>query len=271
MIKKVLVANRGEIALRIIRACKELGLKTVAVHSTADEDSLHRYFSDEDVCIGDAPAADSYLNIPRIIAAAEITGADAIHPGYGFLAERSDFAAACKENNIVFVGPSQKIIQQMGDKANARETMQKAGVPITPGTDILKNFDDARDNARKIGYPVILKATAGGGGKGMRICKNDKELKSFFQLAQNEAQANFGNPGIYMEKYIINPNHIEVQIMADAYKNVIHLGERDCSIQRKHQKLIEETPSPFLSDKMREKIRRAAVEGAREAGYVGAG
>jgi acetyl-CoA carboxylase, biotin carboxylase subunit len=271
MIKKVLIANRGEIALRVIRACKELGLKTVSVHSNADEQSLHRFFSDEDVCIGEARSTESYLNIARVIAAAEITGADAIHPGYGFLSERAEFSEACKENNINFIGASKEIINMMGDKSSARQTMKKAGVPIIQGTEILATKDEAKKAAKTIKYPVILKATAGGGGKGMRICRSDEELDQNFDVARREAEANFGNPGVYMEKYIEGPHHIEVQILADAHGNVVHLGERDCSIQRKHQKLVEETPSPFISEKLRKEIREAAVKGCREVGYVGAG
>ncbi|MBN8219237.1 MAG: acetyl-CoA carboxylase biotin carboxylase subunit [Spirochaetes bacterium] len=271
MIKKVLIANRGEIALRVIRACKELGLKTVSVHSTADEKSLHRSFADQDVCIGEPASADSYLNITRIIAAAEITGADAIHPGYGFLSERARFSEACAEAGINFIGPTKQIIEMMGDKATARETMKKAGVPIIPGTGILTDVSEAIAVAKKVKYPVILKATAGGGGRGMRICENDDDLRKFFEIASNEALNAFGNAGMYMEKYIRNPHHIEVQILGDKQGNVIHLGERDCSIQRKHQKLIEESPSPFISEKIRKKIREAAVRGAKESGYFGAG
>ena len=236
MIKKVLIANRGEIALRIIRACKELGIKTVAVHSTADETSLHRFFSDEDVCIGEPASSDSYLNIPRIISAAQITGADAIHPGYGFLAENSKFADICKEHDIIFIGPTKEIIDSMGDKATARETMKKSGVPIIPGTGILHDSKSAVKSARSVGYPVILKATAGGGGKGMRICRSDKEVFKNFDLTRNEAGKSFGNPDVYMEKYIEEPHHVEIQILSDKFGNVVHLGERDCSIQRRHQK-----------------------------------
>ncbi|MBL8994857.1 MAG: acetyl-CoA carboxylase biotin carboxylase subunit [Spirochaetia bacterium] len=271
MIRKVLIANRGEIALRVIRACKELGIKTVSVHSIADENSLHRHFSDEDVCIGEAPSSDSYLNIPRIMAAAEITGADAIHPGYGFLSERAKFAEACDENGITFIGPTKDIIDKMGDKSSARENMAKAGVPIIPGTEILKDKDEALVAARRIKFPVILKATAGGGGRGMRICENEAELLKNFDIASNEALVAFGNSGVYMEKYIRNPHHIEVQILGDKHGKVLHIGERDCSIQRKHQKLIEETPSPFIDERIRKKIREAAVRGAEEMGYFGAG
>ncbi len=219
-IKKILVANRGEIALRVIRACKDLGIATVAVHSQADEDSLHTLFADEDICIGPAPAKESYLNIPRIIAACEVSGANAIHPGYGFLSENATFADICENNNITFIGPKSEVITKMGDKANARATMRQAGVPIIPGTDILKSVDEAVSSANKIGYPVILKATAGGGGKGMRICRDENDVQTNFPLAQNEASVSFNNPNLYMEKYIENPRHIEVQIMADNYGNV---------------------------------------------------
>ena len=261
----------AEIALRIIRACKELGIHTVAVHSTADETSLHRFFSDQDVCIGSEMAADSYLNIPRIISAAEITNAGAIHPGYGFLAENSKFARICAENKIKFIGPTPEVIDKMGDKATARETMKKAGVPIIPGTGIIADETNALKAANEIGYPVIIKATAGGGGKGMRICKNDNEIKNNFPIARNEAGKSFNNPDVYMEKYIENPHHIEIQILADEHGNIIHLGERDCSIQRRHQKLIEETPSPIMNPELRRQMGEAAVKGAKEVGYTGAG
>lgn len=272
MIKKVLVANRGEIALRIIRACKELGLKTVSIHSEADKYSLHRKFADEDICIGPFSAQDTYLNIPRIIAAASITGADAIHPGYGFLAENGKFADICKKHRIQFIGPDRKMIELMGDKAMARKTMMNAGVPVIPGSaGIVETIEQAKEEARNIKYPVILKATAGGGGKGMRIARNEKELVEFFPIAQAEAESNFGNPGIYIEKYIENPRHIEFQILADKYNNVIHLGERDCSIQRRHQKLIEETPSPVMTPQLREKMGEAAVKAAKSIKYKGVG
>lgn len=272
MIKKVLIANRGEIALRVIRACKELGIKTVSVHSEADKYSLHRKFADEDICIGPASPQDTYLNIPRIIAAALITGADAIHPGYGFLAENGTFAEVCKKNRIKFIGPTRRMIELMGDKAQARKTMMDAGVPVIPGTEgIVENVEQAKVEAKRIKYPVILKATAGGGGKGMRIARNEKELTEFFPIAQAEAKANFGNPGIYIEKYIENPRHIEFQVLADKYGNVIHLGERDCSIQRRHQKLIEETPSPIMTPQLRAKMGEAAVKAARAINYEGVG
>jgi len=272
MFKKVLIANRGEIAIRIIRACKEIGIKTVAVHSEADNYSLHRKFADEDICIGKSSPAETYLNIPRIIAAAEITGADAIHPGYGFLAENADFSHICQEHDIVFIGPTKKMIEAMGDKSNARKTMMAAGVPIIPGTkDIVKDIEQAKEEAKKIGYPVIIKATAGGGGKGMRVCQNEKELEELFPIAQNEAKIGFGNPDVYIEKYLEKPRHIEVQILADRYGNAVHLGERDCSIQRRHQKLIEEAPSPVVGPEIRKKIGEAAVKGVKAVGYVGVG
>ncbi|MEK6797173.1 MAG: acetyl-CoA carboxylase biotin carboxylase subunit [Spirochaetota bacterium] len=270
-ITKILIANRGEIALRVVRACKELGIPTVAVHSQADEESLHSKFADQDVCIGPPQSKESYLNIPRIISACEITGADAIHPGYGFLSENAAFSDICKEHNIKFIGPSKEVINKMGDKANARETMKKAGVPITPGTGILKDADEATGKANEIGYPIILKATAGGGGKGMRICRSDEEVRSNLPIAQNEARIGFNNPDVYMEKYIENPRHVEIQILADEHGNVIHLGERDCSLQRRHQKLIEESPSPVMTPELRAKMGDAAVKGAQLAGYQGAG
>ena len=271
MIKKVLVANRGEIALRVIRACKEMGLETVSVHSTADEKSLHRFLADQDVCIGEPPSSDSYLNIHRLIAAAEITGADAIHPGYGFLSESAAFSEACEQNNITFIGPKKDIIQKMGDKSTARETMRKAGVPIIPGTDILNSKSEALKKAKEIKYPVMLKATAGGGGRGMRICKNHKDLERYFDITRNEARIAFGNPNVYLEKFITNPHHVEVQILSDQHGNAIHLGERDCSIQRKHQKLVEETPSPFITPELRKDIRATAVMGTKKVKYEGAG
>ena len=271
MIEKVLIANRGEIALRVIRSCKELELKTVAVHSIADHSSLHRFFSDEDVCIGEAPAKDSYLYIPRIIAAAEITGADAIHPGYGFLSENYSFAEACEKNNITFIGPTKEIIQTMGDKATSRRTMKEAGIPIIEGSELLKNMEDALAYAKKITYPIILKATSGGGGKGMRICQNSKELKKNFDLAKAEAEANFGDPEIYMEKFIQNPHHVEVQVLGDQHGNVVHLGERDCSVQRRHQKLVEECPSSYITEKTRQKMFEVAIKATKSINYVGAG
>ncbi|MDH5682752.1 MAG: acetyl-CoA carboxylase biotin carboxylase subunit [Spirochaetota bacterium] len=271
MIKKVLIANRGEIALRIIRACKELGLQTVAVHSIADEISLHRRFADEDVCVGPAESAKSYLHIPSIISAAEITGADAIHPGYGFLAENSKFAQICEENGINFIGPNAEIINQMGDKATARKIMEQAGVPIIPGSDIVKSADEGRKIAKDIGYPVIIKATAGGGGKGMRVVHSEKDFDSLFNMAQSEGQKSFDNPNVYIEKFFEKPRHIEIQVLADKKGNVIHLGERDCSIQRRHQKLIEESPSPFINEETRMAMGEAAVKGTKAVNYIGAG
>jgi acetyl-CoA carboxylase biotin carboxylase subunit len=271
MFKKVLIANRGEIAIRVIRACKELGIRCVAVHSEADNFSLHRKFADEDICIGPARSADTYLNIPRIIAAAEITGADAIHPGYGFLAENAQFSKICKEHHITFIGPTKEMIDSMGDKASARETMSAAGVPIIPGTGILAGLDDAKKKAREIGYPVMIKATAGGGGKGMRACFNEKELEEMLPMAQNEAQLGFSNPDVYMEKLIEKPRHIEIQILADNHGNAVYLGERDCSIQRRHQKLIEEAPSPIMTPDLRRRMGEAAIKGVKGTGYHGVG
>ncbi len=270
-IKKVLVANRGEIALRVMRACKELDIKTVSIYSKADENSLHKNFADEKVCIGEAPASSSYLNIPNIIAAAEITNADAIHPGYGFLSENDNFARICGENNIVFIGPDHEIIRLMGNKANAIKKMQEVGIPTIPGTGVLASKKEALEEAKKIKYPVILKASLGGGGKGMRICRNAKELENNFDLVKSEAGINFNSGDIYLEKYISQPHHIEVQLLGDKYGNYVHLGERDCSIQRRHQKMIEETPSPFLNAATREKIFNATIEGIKKIGYEGAG
>ncbi len=271
MIKKVLIANRGEIALRIIRACKELGIKTVAVYSQADADSLHVSFADEAYCIGPAASAQSYLNIPAIISAALTSGADAIHPGYGFMAERADFVDVCTDHGLKFIGPSSAAMRAMGDKATARKTMQEHNVPTTPGTDLVENTKDAIEFANKAGYPVIVKATAGGGGKGMRIANTDEELVEAITLCQTEAEKAFGNAGVYIEKYIINPRHIEVQIVADSYGNVVHLGERDCSVQRRHQKLIEEAPSPAIDAATREAMGQAAVTAAKAINYEGVG
>ncbi len=271
MFKKILIANRGEIALRIIRACKELGIKTVAVHSTADENSLHRKFADEDVCIGPPLSTDSYLNIPNILSAADITDADAIHPGYGFLAENSRFSEVCQLHNITFIGPTKETIEQMGDKATARKTMIEAGVPVTPGSDILKDINEAKEIANEIGYPIILKATAGGGGKGMRICRDEADLIRNLPLAMSEAGKAFSNPDVYMEKYVEKPKHVEIQVLGDKFGNVIHLGERDCSVQRKHQKLIEESPCPILTEELRQKMGEAAIKGSKAAKYHGAG
>ncbi|MDF0707008.1 acetyl-CoA carboxylase biotin carboxylase subunit [Flagellimonas okinawensis] len=272
MFKKVLIANRGEIALRIIRTCKEMGIKTVAVYSKADEESLHVRFADEAVCIGPAPSSESYLKIPNIIAAAEITNADAIHPGYGFLSENAKFSKICAEHDIKFIGASGEQIEKMGDKATAKETMKKAGVPTVPGSEgLLKDVDHARKEAKKMGYPVMIKATAGGGGKGMRAIWSEEEMEKNFNSAVNEATAAFGNGGMYMEKLIEEPRHIEIQIVGDQYGKACHLSERDCSVQRRHQKLTEETPSPFMTDKLREDMGKAAVKAAEYIKYEGAG
>ena len=272
MFKKILIANRGEIALRVIRTCKEMGIKTVAVYSTADKDSLHVRFADEAVCIGPAPSKESYLNIPRIIAAAEITNADAIHPGYGFLSENAEFSRICEEYRIKFIGASPDMINQMGDKATAKATMRKAGVPTVPGSEgILKNMEQGVQLAKEMGYPVILKATAGGGGKGMRIVKETAGFKKAWDDARQESGAAFGNDGLYLEKYVEEPRHIEIQIIGDSDGNACHLSERDCSIQRRHQKLVEETPSPFITDKLRHAMGEAAIKGAEAIGYEGAG
>ncbi|MCB0380701.1 MAG: acetyl-CoA carboxylase biotin carboxylase subunit, partial [Flavobacteriales bacterium] len=271
MFKKILIANRGEIALRVIRTCKEMGISTVAVYSTADKDSLHVRFADEAVCIGPPKSSESYLNIPRIIAAAEITNADAIHPGYGFLSENAKFSKICQENGIKFIGASPEMIDAMGDKASAKETMIKAGVPVVPGSPgLLKDLADAKIVAKKIKYPVMMKATAGGGGKGMRIIWKEEELEAAWESARQEAAAAFGNDGMYMEKYIEEPRHIEIQIAGDG-KNACHLSERDCSIQRRHQKLVEETPSPFMTPELRKKMGEAAVKAAEYIKYEGAG
>ncbi len=272
MFKKVLVANRGEIALRVIRACRELGIQTVAVYSEADRESLHVRFADDDVCIGPAPARESYLRIPRLIAAAEITGADAIHPGYGFLAENAEFAETCAASNITFIGPTADQIRVMGDKAAARKAMMDVGVPIVPGTPgPIEDPDAALEFAREIGFPVIIKAAAGGGGKGMRVAKDADEFLRSFSLARSEALSAFGNGDVYVEKYLTKPRHIEFQIIGDKHGNVIHLGERDCSVQRRHQKLIEEAPSPAMTPELRAVMGEAAVRGAKSIDYVGAG
>ena len=272
MFKKILIANRGEIALRVIRTCKEMNIKTVAVYSTADSDSLHVRFADEAVCIGPAASADSYLNIPNIMAAAEITNVDAIHPGYGFLSENAKFSKICDTHGIKFIGASPEMIEGMGDKAAAKDTMKKAGVPTIPGSDgLIKNFDHCKKLVKKIGYPVMLKATAGGGGRGMRLVWQERELESSWDSARQEAGAAFGNDGMYMEKFIEEPRHIEIQIVGDSNGKACHLSERDCSIQRRHQKLVEETPSPFMTDKLREKMGKAAVKAAEAVKYEGAG
>ena len=272
MFSKILVANRGEIALRIIRACKELNIRTVAVYSKADSNSLHVRLADEAVCIGNAPSRDSYLNIPAIISAAEITDVEAIHPGYGFLAENAHFAEICESCHINFIGPTAQSIRMMGDKVIARETVTKLGVPIAPGGNgVIKSKEEAIRLAKKIRYPVIIKAAAGGGGKGMRVCHNDVSLVSSFTMAQNEADVAFGNPDVYIEKYITEPRHMEFQIVADHYGNTIHLGERDCSIQRRHQKLLEESPSPALDSKLRKRMGEMAVKAAKSVNYRGVG
>ena len=272
MFNKVLIANRGEIALRVIRACHELNIKTVAVYSTVDEYSLHVKFADEAVCIGPPPSKDSYLNIPKIIAAGEITGTDAIHPGYGFLSESAQFSKICGDNGFVFLGPSPEIIDSMGNKAKAKQTMKAAGVPVVPGGDgVLDGPEDALDKANEMGYPIMLKASAGGGGRGMRLVKDAADVKASYKSANQESITAFGNGDIYIEKFIQNPRHIEVQILADKHGNTIHLGERECSIQRRHQKLIEESPSPLVDDDTRKKIGDAAVSGAKSVNYVGVG
>jgi acetyl-CoA carboxylase biotin carboxylase subunit len=269
---KILIANRGEIALRILHTCAEMGIATIAVHSTIDRQALYVQLADESVCIGPPPSSKSYLNIPNIIAAALTRNATAIHPGYGFLAENARFAEICNDHKIVFIGPSKEAMLAMGDKSTAKKTMQNAGVPTVPGSNgLLKDEDEAIAVAHQIGYPVMIKATAGGGGRGMRLVKEESELVRLFQAAQGEADAAFGNAGVYLEKFIESPRHIEFQILADSHGNVIHLGERDCSIQRRHQKLLEEAPSAVLSDKLRQKMGRAAVNAAKSIDYVGAG
>jgi acetyl-CoA carboxylase, biotin carboxylase subunit len=270
--RKILIANRGEIACRIIWTCKEMGIKTVAVHSEADRDALHVRFADEAVCIGPAPSAQSYLNIPAIISAAEITNVDAVHPGYGFLAESETFAKICEDCNIKFIGPKPNVIKMMGDKVEARRTMQAAGVPILPGSpDPIESADEAIKLAHEIGFPVIIKAAAGGGGRGMRIVRKEEELAGSLELAQSEALAAFKNGSVYIERYIERPRHIEIQVLCDEYGNAIHLGERECSIQRRHQKLLEEAPSPVITPEQREKMGAVAVKACREIGYSSAG
>jgi acetyl-CoA carboxylase biotin carboxylase subunit len=270
--KKVLIANRGEIALRIIRVCKQFDISTVAVYSQADRDSLHVRFADEAVCIGPPPSKESYLKIPRLMAAAEVTNADAIHPGYGFLAENASFAEICTTSGIKFIGPTPEMISAMGDKAVAKETMRKAGVPVIPGSEgVVKSAGEAQEVARTIGYPVIIKAVAGGGGRGMRIVREDAEMEPAFQTAQHEAEQGFGSPDVYIEKFIEQPRHIEIQVFGDEHGNVIHFGERDCSVQRRHQKLIEESPSPVVDDVLRSKMGEAAIRGCKAVGYVNAG
>jgi acetyl-CoA carboxylase biotin carboxylase subunit len=271
-IKKILIANRGEIACRIMWTCKEMGIETVAVHSEADRDALHVRFADEAICIGPAPSAQSYLNIPAIISAAEITNVDAIHPGYGFLAESETFAKICEDCNIKFIGPRPDVIGMMGDKVEARRTMTAAGVPILPGSpDPIESTEEAVKLAKKIGFPVIIKAAAGGGGRGMRIVRNESELHGQLETAQSEALAAFKNGSVYIERYIERPRHIEIQVLADEHGNVIHLGERECTIQRRHQKLLEEAPSPVISKKLRDKMGAVAVKACKEIGYTSAG
>lgn len=272
MIKKLLIANRGEIAVRIIRACRELGIETVAVYSEADKDALHVQMADEAFCIGPKASKDSYLNVTNIVSVAKLTGTDAIHPGYGFLAENADFAELCEEVNVTFVGPSADAISKMGTKDVARETMKQAGVPIVPGSQgIIENVEEAVSLANEIGYPVIIKATAGGGGKGIRVARTEEELINGIKITQQEAATAFGNPGVYIEKYIEDFRHVEIQVLADNYGNTIHLGERDCSIQRRLQKLLEESPSPALDSEIREQMGDAAVKAAKAVGYTGAG
>src|SRR5689334_9828895 len=272
MFKKILIANRGEIALRVIRTCKEMGIKTVAVYSTADKDSLHVRFADEAVCIGKPQSSDSYLNIPHLMAAAEITNADAVHPGYGFLAENARFAEICQEHNIKFIGPTPDQIRSMGDKITAKETMIKAGVPVVPGGEgLLESLEQAQALAKEVGYPIILKATAGGGGKGMRVVWNEEEMEKNYNTAKAEAGAAFKNDGIYMEKFVEEPRHIEIQVAGDRYGKVCHLSERDCSIQRRHQKLVEESPSPFMTPELRKRMGDAAIKAASAIGYESVG
>ena len=271
-IGKLLIANRGEIALRILRSCRELGIGTVAVYSTVDRNALHVQLADEAVCVGEAPSSRSYLNIPNILAAATSRGADAIHPGYGFLAESAAFAEICRDHGLTFVGPSPEAILAMGDKATAKRTMQRVGVPTIPGSEgLLDSFEDAAAQAQLMGFPVMIKATAGGGGRGMRLVPSADQLEGLFKAAQGEAEAAFGNPGLYMEKVIDRPRHVEVQVLADRFGNVVHLGERDCSIQRRHQKLLEEAPSPGLDPSIRQQMGHAAAAAARSIGYEGAG
>ncbi|MGB0172643.1 MAG: acetyl-CoA carboxylase biotin carboxylase subunit [Flavobacteriaceae bacterium] len=272
MFNKILIANRGEIALRVIRTCREMGIGTVAVYSKADEESLHVKFADEAVCIGPAPSSESYLKIPNIIAAAEITNADAIHPGYGFLSENAKFSKICDEHKIKFIGASADMISKMGDKATAKATMKAAGVPTIPGSDgLINDFTQCKKLAKKVGYPVMLKATAGGGGKGMRAVWSEEDLQKAWDSARQEAKASFGNDGMYMEKLIEEPRHIEIQVVGDSFGKACHLSERDCSVQRRHQKLTEETPSPFMTDELREKMGKAAVKAAEYIKYEGAG
>jgi len=270
--KKVLIANRGEIALRVIRVCKQLGIKTVAVYSKADRDSLHVRFADEAVCIGPPPSKESYLKIPRIIAAAEVTNAEAIHPGYGFLAENASFAEICTTSGMKFIGPNAEMIRTMGDKALAKETMKKAGVPVIPGSDgVVKSVGEAIELAKAIEYPVIIKAVAGGGGRGMRVVREEAELENAFKTAQHEADQAFNNPDVYIEKFVEQPRHIEIQVFGDQHGHATHFGERDCSVQRRHQKLVEESPSPIVDEPLRKRMGEAAIKGCKAVGYEGAG
>ncbi len=272
MFKKILIANRGEIALRVIRTAKEMGIQTVAVYSTADADSLHVRFADEAVCIGPAASTKSYLNIPNIIAACEITNADAVHPGYGFLSENAKFSKTCQDHGIKFIGASPEDIDRMGDKASAKKTMKEAGVPVVPGSDgVIDTLEEAIKTAKKIKYPVIIKATAGGGGRGMRVVRTDEELTDAWDKAKKEAGAAFGNDGMYMEKFVEEPRHIEIQVAGDQFGGACHLSERDCSIQRRHQKLVEETPSPFMTDALRKKMGEAAIKAVKAINYEGVG
>ncbi len=272
MLNKILIANRGEIAIRIMRACRELGIKTAAVYSTADKTALHAQIADEAVCIGPAPSKDSYLNTKAIIAACEVTGADALHPGFGFLSENADFARLCGKCGITFIGPTPETMEGMGDKANARRTVMEAGVPVIPGSDgVVKDIEQAKRVCGEIGYPVMVKATAGGGGRGIRKVDNERELEQRFAEAQSEAEACFGNGDLYIEKLVVDPRHIEIQLLADNYGNVVHLGERDCSLQRRNQKVLEESPSPIMTEELREKMGAAAVRAAKACGYRNAG
>jgi len=272
LFEKILIANRGEIALRVIRACHHLGIKAVAVYSEADRDSLHVRYADEDVCIGPPPARESYLDPKRIIAAAEVTNADAVHPGYGFLAENAEFAEICEECKLTFIGPSGQMIRDMGAKARAKEMMNTAGVPTIPGSDgLVKNLDHAQELAREIGFPILIKASAGGGGRGMRIARSPEEFETAFNMARSESQAAFHDDSLYLEKVIVNPHHVEIQILGDNYGNIIHLGERDCTVQRRHQKLLEESPSTVVDGELRRKMGEAAIKGAEAIGYRGAG
>ncbi|HLR32569.1 MAG TPA: acetyl-CoA carboxylase biotin carboxylase subunit [Fodinibius sp.] len=272
MFNKILIANRGEIALRIIRTCKEMGIKTVAVYSTADNDSLHKKFADEAVCIGPPPSRDSYLKIPSILSAAEITNAEAIHPGYGFLSENAEFSRICAEHDLKFIGPSPEMIDTMGNKSAAKKTMINSGVPVVPGSDgIVENIDQAKDICREIGYPVMIKASSGGGGRGMRIVREEENLQQAFGTCKAEAKNAFDDPAVYIEKFVEEPHHVEIQILGDQHGQVIHLGERDCSLQRRHQKILEESPSPLMTPELREKMGQAAINASRAVNYEGAG